>query len=173
MKYEEDDVVTFYFVIYERGNEKSIRGWSDNKDLVDAYMEFHKCKYYRTKKMHDTLREIYKITEENINDEIQLYSINTRGKHGSKDIMVPLTMTEYTLLQDESNTFMSSRVNYSYINECSHYLKGKYRDALKVVGIEDIINAVIYNKQSKLLNESSSDNLMALFLSLPDQFGDG
>lgn len=171
-KYEEDDEVVFYFVIYERGNEKCIRGWSDNKDLVDAYMEFHMCRYYRVKKQKDVLSEMYKILEENTNDEIQLYMINTRGKHGSRSITVPMTLTEFTLVQDESNGFISSRVNYSYINECSHYLKGKYKNALKVAGIEDLVNLVVYGKTSKLLDHCEIDNLMTLYMSLSDQFGE-
>ena len=171
-KYEEDDIVTFYFVTYEKGNEKCIRGWTDNKDLADVYMHFHSCKYYRMKKMKDSVREIYKIIEENTNDEIQLYSINTRGKRGSKSMMVPMTLTEFNLLSEESNTFLSSRVNYGYINDVMYYLKGKYRDALEAAGLVDIIKAVLYGKNSKFIENTSIDNLMVLFMSLPDQFGE-
>ena len=92
-RYEEDDNMTCYFIIDERNN--IIRGWTDNKEYAKLYLDFHKCKYYKIKKITNTFREVLKIIEENSNDEISIYNINTRSnkKHeSSKDIAVILPL---------------------------------------------------------------------------------
>ena len=171
-KYEEDDTMTCYFVVYDDDRSKIIRGWTDDKDLAKMYMDFHKCKHYKMKKVTNTFREVYHILEENINDEINIYNMNTRAKKGSKGITVPLTGTEHTLINEESNTFIASRVNYGYINDAFYYLKDKYQKALKHILLEDVMKNVVYSKHTKITLNLEIDDLMTLFLSLPDQFGD-
>ena len=68
-KYEEGDIVTYYFIIVEDGNDKRIQAWSDHKELVKYYMEFHKCKYYSIKKVDDIFERVMDIINENANDE--------------------------------------------------------------------------------------------------------
>lgn len=172
-RYEEDDNMTCYFIIDERNN--IIRGWTDNKEYAKLYLDFHKCKYYKIKKITNTFREVLKIIEENSNDEISIYNINTRSnkKHeSSKDIAVPLTETEGMLINEEANTFLSSRVNYTFINEAFYYLKGKYQKALKSIMLEDVMKNVIYSKRSKIVLDLEIDELLVLFHSIPDQFGE-
>lgn len=172
-RYEEDDVMTCYFVVDDRGDCKTIRGWTDDKEYAKLYMDFHKCKSYKLKKMTDTFREVVKVIEENANDEITIYNMNTKNAKGkSKAITVPLTETEHTLINEEANTFISSRVNYGYINEAYYYLKGKYRKGLKMILLEDIMKNVVYSKNTKLVLSLEIDDLMVLFHSLSDQFGD-
>ena len=40
-RYEEDDVMTCYFVVDDRGDCKTIRGWTDDKEYAKLYMDFH------------------------------------------------------------------------------------------------------------------------------------
>lgn len=171
-KYELGDVVTCYFVVDEHDNHPMIRGWSDDKDLVKAYMNFHKCKNYRLKKMTAVSQEIMAIIEENWNDEIGLYNVQTKDKDGRmKNQIVPLTETEQLLISGESNDMMSSRVNYGYINEVMYYLKNKYQKAFKQILLKQVIDAVVYSKNAKLIQEIGMDEINILLYSLPDQFG--
>lgn len=175
-RYEEDDIMTCYFVIYDDGNIKIVRGWSDNKEYAQMYLDFHKCKHYRLKKMTDTCREVVKILEENYNDEIELYNLSIRDKNGKKgelmkSIVVPMTNTEHTLVNEEINEFMASRINYGYINEAFYYLKSKYQKALKAIFLEDVMKKVVYEKHGKFVQQMQLDELMVLYRSLPDQFG--
>lgn len=172
-RYEEDDIMTCYFVIYRDGNMNVIRGWSDDKDYVKAYMDFHNCKKYKIKKMTDTFKRVSQILEENINDEINIYNINARSnkkKESSRSMIIPMTETEHVLVNEESNTFLASRVNYGYINDCMYYLKGKYQRVLKDIMLEDVMKNVIYNKHTELTINLEMDDLMTLYMSLPDQF---
>ena len=51
LRYEPGDIATFYFIIKEDGNNKEIKAWSDKKQLVEFYMDFHKCPKFRLKKI--------------------------------------------------------------------------------------------------------------------------
>ncbi len=171
-KYEPGDIITCYFVVYDDGEHKTIRGWTDNKEYAKIYMDFHHCKHYRIKKITDVSTAIYKIIEENINDEILLFNINTKGKNNkSVSMVIPMTNSEKTLVNEESNTLVASRVNYGYINEAMHYLTDKYQKALKMILLDEVIKSVVYSKESKILDRLEIDDLMVLFHSFPDQFG--
>lgn len=171
-KYEEGDVITCYFVVEEDRNHPTIRGWSDRKDLVKAYLEFHKCKKYRIKKMTDVSSEIMKVLEENWNDEIDLYYIQTKDKHGElTDMIAPLTSTEKVLISGETTDMMSSRVNYGYINDAMYYLKNRYQKAFKQILLKQVIDSVVYSKNSNIIQNIGMDELNVLLYSMPDKFG--
>lgn len=170
VKYESDDKVSCYFVIDEKLN--IIRAWSDNKDYAKVYMEFHNNKFYKLRKVTKLFSDIIQILEENINDEINLYNINTKDKHHkTKSIVIPMTGTEFTLINDEGATYLSSRIDYGFINECMSLLKGKYKKGLDQILLTDVIQSTVYNKHSKVCQELGVDDLMVLYHSLPDQFG--
>lgn len=171
-KYEEDDLMTCYFVIYEQGSSKIISAWSDNKEYAKAYIDFHKCKYYRIKKVSDTARNIMKIIEENLYDEIGMHNITTRDKNGQPTTMViPMTETERNLISSEADSLLASRVNYGYINEAMYFLKDKYQKALKNILMKASIDMVVYSKPNKIINTIEIDELMVLLYTLPDKFG--
>lgn len=175
-KYEVGDIVTYYFIIVEDDNGKHIQAWSDNKDLVKFYLEFHNCKKFVLKTMTRTVEEISKILEENLHDEIKIHNIHikdTKSKNGTgyKTISIPATETEFMFINEESNTFMASRINYSFINEAIPYLKGKYRDALKNIFLTDIIKKVIHGQNPKITQMIEFDQLLILFESFPENFG--
>ncbi len=176
-KYEVDERVTFYFVIFDDGDNNRIQAWSDNKDYAKMYMNFHQCKNYKLKAVTKRFDDMVTILNENYHDEIELCNIriknveNHKKGHESRMVMVPLTSTEHMLVDDESVCFMASRVDYQYINGAFHYLKDKYQRVLKDIFLYDVMNKVIYEKQSKFTNNVETDDLMVLFRSFPDHFG--
>lgn len=174
-RYEPDDEVTFYFVIYDDGNIKSVKAWSDNKDYVKIYMKFHECKHYRIKKVTNTYTEICKLLNESGNDEIMLYNLQVKDedpkKHKSKTVAVPLTRTEGSFISEEIQSFMASRINYGYANEAFGFLKNKYQKALKGILFKDVMEHVVYQKRSHIIEQIELDGIMILFRSMPEQFG--
>lgn len=177
-KYQPGDTVTFYFVIKEMDNNKMIQGWTDNKEIAKFYMDFHKCKYLKLKSITDSIEKINKICEENWNDEIKMFNIITKNrsnKHkGDKwiDICIPATETECRFIREETATYMASRINYSYINDAIPYLKRKYQNVLQSIFLTDIIYKSIYNKENKFAQMIEYDQLLVLFKSFPEMFGE-
>ena len=177
-KYQSGDIVTFYFVIKDMGSEKIIQGWTDNKEIAKFYIEFHKCKDFKLKKITNTIEEINKISEENWNDEIKLFNIITRNrnkksKHDDnfETIAIPATETEIRFVREETSTFLASRINYGLLNEVIPYMKKKYRDVLESIFLTDIIRKVIYNKNERITQLVEIDQLMILYKSFPENFG--
>lgn len=177
-KYEGDEIVEFYFIIMNDNGNKRIQAWTDDKQLAKIYYEFHSSKHFTLKRVTKPIGEMYKVIEENINDEIQIANIKIknyeRKSHNDEEykiICIPATRTEMTFINEESATFMMSRVNYSYIDSTIPYLKDKYQDALNDIFLTPIIQKVIYNKDSKITQLIELDHLMVLFRSFPDMFG--
>lgn len=177
-KYESGDIVTYYFIIKENKNDKMIQGWTDNKSIANFYMEFHKVKGFRIKSITNTIDEINKILEDNWNDEIKMCNVITRNRCNHRkgeeiaSIVIPATSTELAFIREEANTFMTSRINYSFINDAIPYLKNRYQDALKSIFLSDVVLKVIYNKNSKFTQLIEFDQLMILFRSFPENFGE-
>lgn len=171
-KYEPDDIVTFYYVIYQG----SIKGWTDSKDLAEAYMTFHSCRGYILKKMRDRWSKIVHILNENANDEIQIHFMETRdpkNAHKTKLIAVPLTHTEAVFVNDEVQTFMATVINYSFLASAIPYLKKKYQNALKGIFLLEIISYTLSGGGAgdlDLLAEIQFDQIKILFRNFPDQF---
>ena len=175
-KYEVGDIVTYYFIIVEDSNGKRIQAWSDHKELVKYYMEFHKCKQFVIKSLTKPIEEISKILEENLHDEIKIHNMIIKNKDGKKEkewktIPIPATETEYMFISEETNTYIASRINYSYLNESIPYLKGKYQRALHDIFLTDVIKKVIHGQNPKSTQMIMFDQLMVLFESFPDNFG--
>lgn len=176
-KYEEDDIATFYFIVFEPDNyrdENTIVAWSDDKRMAEVYMEFHHCDKLKLKKKTDYLYRITEILNENIHDEINIYNININDpkKPGRvKSIQIPATETEFRFINEETNTFLSSRICYSYINEAFPYLKNKYQKALTNIFLYDVMKKVLHERGSKFIEEVQFDQLMVLFTCFSDRFG--
>lgn len=175
-KYEDDDIVTYYFVINDDGENRMIQGWTDNKDLAKFYMMFHKCKNFKLKALTKTFYEITKILEENNNDEIEIHNITTRdpkkkNKNGTKEISVPMTRTEVMYITEECRGLVASMVNYSFIDSAMPYLKKKYQDVLKGIMLADAIKASVHNNRSNLIENMQFDHLELLIHSFPGNFG--
>lgn len=176
-KYDNNDVVEFYFIIMSEKNGKRIQAWTDNKDLAKCYYEFHNCKHFTLKRVSKPLIEMYKVIEENINDEIQIANIKikNRDRKSKKDeeyiiLNVPATRTEMTFINEESATFLLSQLNYSYLDSAIPYLKDKYQEALKDIFLVPILQKVVYNKDSRVSSSIELDQLMVLLKSFPDMF---
>lgn len=176
--YQHGDIATFYFVIKEIDNSKIIQGWTDNKDIVKFYMDFHKCKKFKIKTVTKTIEDIIKIIEENWNDEITMYNIITKNRNKRKHeddfitICIPATETECRFIREEANTFVASRINYGLINDAIPYLKNKYQDILQSIFLTDVVSKVIYSKNSKFTDNIQFDDLMILYKSFPENFGE-
>ena len=173
-RYEPGDIATFYFVIRVEQNEKMVRGWTDNKQLLEFYMDFHKCPKYSIKKITKPIEEIHKITEENYHDEIVIGNIYTKDRDGKDDkkmIAIPVTSTELTFIATETNTSFSGLINYGYLNGVIPYLKGKYREGLSDIFLTSLIRKEVENKKDKYNQVIDFDQLMLLFRSFPDDFG--
>lgn len=177
-KYEPGDMVTFYFIVHDDGRNKDIRAWTDNKELAKLYLDFHMCKNFILKSSTKTIEEMAKITEENVHDEIKIHNIIVRNpdehrKKGHETIIVsiPATEIERSMIDEECATFMLSHIRYSYLNTAIPYMKRKYQDALSSIFLNDVINKVCNERQSRITDSVRLDQLLILFRSLPDLFG--
>lgn len=175
-KYQLDDMVTFYFVIYTnpQNGSKDIQAYSDDHALVKYYMEFHNCSHFHMKKMTSTYHDIIKIIEENRHDDIQIVNISTNDsdhKGKVKMISVPMTETEYGLLTGEINSMMGGCINYHIISEFIYYLKPKYQKALKHISLIDILNWVLYSANQDKIQKMSLDELHLFIHAFPQFFG--
>nr|DAN65334.1 MAG TPA: hypothetical protein [Caudoviricetes sp.]DAP16811.1 MAG TPA: hypothetical protein [Caudoviricetes sp.] len=169
--YEREDIVTFYFVVKEETKDTTIiRAWTDDKKLLDAYLELHACKKYHVKKIRRAMKDILPIINENNNDEIDVAYLITRGKEGAGLISLPLTMTEITFINDESHGFFSSHVNYQLLDDRVPYLKDRYQRILKNIGLDDVIKHVIYNRTSPFVQDVVLDQVLLFARSFPDDF---
>lgn len=176
-KYDENDEVTLYFIIFKDRLETRICAWSDNKDYAKVYMEFHKCKNMEIRSRTDVFKRLIPILEENIHDEIQFMNLNVRNpnknkKHKTTNIMVPMTETESDLLNYELNTKMSSVIDYNLINRMFYYLKDKYQKALKGILLKPMMEYVVHNKRNELLLDIDLDELMVFAKLTIDSFGE-
>lgn len=176
--YDPDDIMTCYFVVLDDGKNRQIRGWTDSKSLAEAYMEFHSCKGMTLKSSTKKVRDMVDLLNENVHDEIQIFNITIRDpekkkKHqdNTKRISIPATEVEMQLIRDEGANFMYSAVGYSYINSAFPYLKNKYQKALSQIFLTDVMNKVLHNQTSPLIQAIQVDQLAILIRSFPEQFG--
>lgn len=172
-KYEHGDIATFYFVVIS-DKEKRIQGWTDDKDLAKYYMDFHKCKRFILKEITRPIDEINKILEENLHDEIVICNIVVKSKEKKKGfdvIPIPATNTEILFINEEVNGFMTSYIDYGYLNQVIPYLDKEYQRALRDIFLSDIIKQVIHSKKSNIAMNIQYDQLSILFRSFPEYFG--
>ena len=169
--YEKDDIATFYFVLKEEDGSNIIKAWTDDKKLLDAYMEIHSCKKYRVKKIRRIMRDIYPIINENYHDEIDIANVITRGKNNMAGLIsLPMTMTEITFLNDESAGFFSSNIDYQFLDATIPYLKDRYKRSLDMIWLEDVIQQVIYNRSSPFIQDTVLDQVLLFARSFQDDF---
>lgn len=176
--YDPVDTMTCYFVILDDGEHRQIRGWTDSKALAEAYMEFHSCKGMTLKSMTNKFSIIVDIINENTHDEIRIYNITIRDRekkkkhqNNTKEISIPATEVEMMFLRDEGASFMYSRISYSYLNSAFPYLKDKYQKALNHIFLPDVINRVLHNRTSPIVESIQIDQLSLFVRSFPEQFG--
>lgn len=174
-KYDYDEECTVWFIVYDHNGFKRIQAYSDNKDYVDTYMAFHKCKYMKVKKMCDTARKVFEVLEDCVNDEIGFYNIIVRSDKKKQRpidyIYLPMTHSEATVMNDEYTNYMATRIDYSLLNEAMYYLKDKYFDALKGILLKHVIDLTVYNHASPLITSIDLDQATLLLKSQPDLFG--
>lgn len=174
-KYQDGDIATFYFIVNESDDNHQIQAWTDSKGLAEFYMKFHNCKHFKLKSVTKPVEEIFKITEENVHDEIGIRNVITRKPDQNKGkkykyISIPMTGTESMFISEECASYMSSIINYGYLDSAVPYLKKKYRQAFKDVLLMDIINLVVNNVESKTLPEIELDQVRMFINLFPEMF---
>jgi hypothetical protein len=173
MKYSVGDIVTYYFIVQkDDNNSKVIKAWTDNKKLAKFYLEFHHCPNFRLKKLTDRIENISKITEENYHDEIVLYNALIKGKGGkSKIIVIPATEIEIRFINEECQSFLYTKIDYSYLSNAIPFMKEKYQKAFDNIFLNSIIKKVIEERSDKYNSLIELDQLQVLVESFPDSFG--
>lgn len=175
-RYDDDDIVTFYFVINDNGVKQQIQGWTDDRDLAKAYMDFHRCKNFRMRSITKKYIEILKILEENNNDEIKVVNLtvadDSKKKRRAKIVAAPLTDTESQFVNEECASFMSSTINYSIIDSALPYMHKKYQKIFRDVLLIDAIDKAIHNRHPKSIESIQLDEMRILLRSFPDNFGE-
>lgn len=176
-KYEHGDRATFYFIIAKSETTGDyVQAWSDDKDLIEAYLEFHHCKNFKLKKIDDIIDNITPLIEENIHDEIQVFPILTRDRdskksYKTKQIYIPATETERQFINEECQTFLATVIRYSVINEYAPRLRHKYQRALDDILLSSVVYAIVHNKSVPVLNHIDFDHLAILYKCFPHNFG--
>ena len=180
-KYDGDDEMTMYFIIRRKKELKQklgdgvIAGYTDNRSLAEAYIEFHNCSAFKIKAMTGKFDNICKILEENPFDEIEICNISTRdpdNRHNAIYLSIPMTRSEQTLVNSERISLMSSRVNYRVLDSSMEFLKDKYQKALSILHLKDAIRQAQQESQkSNFISSIDIDDLVVFFRSCPDDFG--
>lgn len=172
-RYESGDVVTYWFVICTDRHGSRVQAFSDNKDLVKAYMEFHKSPDFEIKPMTDKIDTLAEIINENTHDEIQIANLRIRdpkakdGKNPMRLIQAPVTETELILLNDDTNNFLNSAIPYGYLNAAIPYLKDKWQEVLDDIFLPDVIRKVVHQQTTSRMADINLDQLM-LMLKIPN-----
>ena len=176
--YDEDEVVTAYLVITKGKDVRTgIQAWSLNKQMAKFYMEFHNCKQFHLKEVRGTLREINAITEKSVQDEISIYNILTLdtdkpGKRKLKPTPTPMTGTEYSHIQAECGMFMSNDIDYELLSQAFDYMESDKQKTCARVALPEVCSVVQHNKHPAILRGVKFDELLVLYRSFPDNFGE-
>lgn len=172
--YESDEEVTIYFVVFKKGAVRNVQAWSDNKELAKAYVEFHNCKDMKVRSLTKEMKDMIKLINENNHDEIEIQNLIMRDpkhRYSVKEVAVPMTASEGLVLRSDENSFMSSWIDYSLMNQAIPFMKNKWQRVLKAIHVEDVIASAVHSKQSKFTNSIKLDQLSVLLRSLPEHFG--
>ena len=166
-----EEILSMYFVIIHDKDGKRIQAWSESKDLAESYIEFYGSDMLSLKKITKTGAYIEDIIRENINDEIGLKLITVRDGDKTKEIYIPATKTDSLLINDESSSMLSSRIDYGFLNGALYFLKDKYQDALQDIFLEAAIRQVVHNDRQKIFDKIKLDQMAILYYSRKDMFG--
>jgi hypothetical protein len=177
--YDLSDRVTFYFVcaMDNNGNHMMIKGWSVVKAMIDAYMKFHQCPSFYVKKITDTWENIVRLLNEETHDEIKIANLITKNRSGKRKkdpvdiVSIPITDGEHMHVNDQVTTTCSTYVDYTLLNKHVRHLKQKYREALAFIGLNEVIDKEIRNKDSRFMKSLILDELMILVKFFPAEFG--
>lgn len=177
---DSNDIVTYYIVeVNEDSLGTNIQAWSDDKELVKAYMEFHKCKRFKVKKVTNKMSVIGKYLIENaMHDELGICWISVRNpkpKPGEEliQVAIPMTQSEMAVINDEINSKFSSYGMYQSTHQMIGFLKNKYQRALAGIMYTEFMKQARMEtpKDNPIINAIQYDELKILFSQFPDHFG--
>ena len=169
---ELDDIVTYY-IIYDTHLpwKENIAGWTDDKLIAEFYMEFHNYDGFVMKKIKGRFQEIINVLNNSINEEIDLYSdlkTNVNGK--LKEITLPLTTNECTILTLAKSTMLADLVSYEILMRAYPRFNRKYQQALKNLFLLDIAGYVLNGNESEFTADLDFDDVVVL-TTMTTQFG--
>ena len=165
MSYNPDnDFVDCYFIILEdlKKGLNEIVAWSANKTLIKVYLDFHGTKKLKVKKLSDYKKNINEICNAHINEEIQIGHITTAIKGKPVIVMAPLTELDLTQINDFSGCFNEIEINYAMLHQLTPLLKNKYREALKTILLNEVVEAVIFPKEGLRVTNIQLDEIVLL-----------
>ena len=179
--YQLNDPVTFYFVVSSDvnvGKGMQIKAWTDDKDLLSFYMEFHNCSRYTIRKINKTFKEIINIINTDCpNDEITIAYLLTRNKSDkkssdpTKSVAVPATENELSIVRDSQTSGCAPLINYTLIHDALPKFKKKYQQVFRELGLYDLVGKELYNQTTEFTELLQIDELMLMFRAFPDEFG--
>lgn len=173
MSYNPDhDFIDCYFIILEDSKKglNEIVAWSTNKRLIKFYLEFHGTKKLKVKKLSDYKKNLNEICNAHINEEIQIGHMTTVIKGKPTIVMAPLTELDLTQINDFSGCFNEIEINYAMLHQLVPCLKSKYREALKTILLNEVIEAVIFPKQGLRVTNIHLDEVVLLHRLTMDLF---
>jgi hypothetical protein len=185
--YDVDDMVKYYFICDKtgsmeiRGSRKrgSVIAWSDDANLIKAYITFHKCSNHYIRTVEDRFQDIIKILNdaEIYHKQLAIVNLTTRNRSGkhrddlTEIIQLPLTNQEEEFISDIIADSYGSLINYLMIDDFYKKLKPRYRAALKSIGLIDMMNSSMRNVKSEFANSIIMDELMILIMEHRSSFG--
>ena len=81
-----------------------------------------------------------------------------------------MTITEMSIVNDDANTFMGSRIKYSKLEEYMPYLKTKYQKALSAIFLDQVIAKVMHEANTKFTNSVLLDDLIVFYRNYAEYF---
>lgn len=174
MDYDKDDLVKNYFVINKADGKRKIQAWSPDKQLAKYYMEIHNNPNFELIKIEKAQGDMNIAMKENMYDKIKPVTLmrkNKDKKKGYELVYVPMTINENRVVTDETNTFLSTYIDWNLLNQAVPYLKKKYRLALQTIFLSSMLKLMIENKADKYNQNIELDQLKILFKAFPDSFG--
>ena len=147
-------------------NSNKIAAWSDDKNLIKYYLDFHNCKTFQTIKVEGTIEEYSDLLNDNIHDEITIANIRIRNSskpYQEKIVQIPITDSEIDFIQTEEESYSSGRIDYGVLEKYYHRMKNKYRKIFDNILLTDVMMKVIHGDDSRYLNKIKQDQLAILY----------
>lgn len=178
MSYDPEDDETTLYIAYVDDEKYGLKGWTQNKQLMKYFLEFHNCDKIKHKKYTDTNKNIIEFANNNMAYEIEIHRIKSQDNDGKPiDLYVPMTSSEMSDIVDSCTYFNAHNINYNSIISAYKVLKRKYQEALNILLFMDVAKHVMdyrvfqndHNSQNKVYM-IERDMLITLYRLEPELF---
>ena len=154
-------------------NKDSVKAWTDKKALAKFYLEFHKCKNFKTIQVDSTMGNLSEILDGCIHDEIQIMNIRIKDPekpYKEKILQIPMTQSELDVIVDQEKMWSSSMIDYGVLEKYYYKLKNKYKKIFDGIFLTDLIMNIQHGEESKYLKKIKQDQLALMYLLFEDSF---